>query len=481
MDGNVISPMSSNNQYVSNVKNNNQLHNNNNCNYNTNYVNNNINNNNIKLKLHHALGYNGTIPRSTIIHPNLKNYLYIAGSVVVIAELNDANYQEFLRGHDDEITSIAVSNSGNLIASGQLGSNSDLIVWDFKNRSILYRLAEHDFRIDLVKFSQDDKLLYSSGNIDDKKAIIWDTSNGYIVATCSTCPLKSIAMDWGYKVRDNRNIPTDSYQFATCGNSEIYLWELDPFKGLIHHNKIETGNFKRDYISLSFSLNEEKFLYAGSSSGDIVCFLVKTKMIVFSKIICAKGVTCIVPLSVDQIVVGGGDGSLSLCYIKEPLIDILINIELFGSVYSISPSHDAVQLLASTDKGFIYRIRSVDLSYILLNENHTKGIINMYSNQTLEMNNYYDYQSNLSYGKEYNNLTLNNMINSNVVGTTSYDGTIRLWDTNDYSVIFRMYLNQNLTPTCISYSDECLFSGWNDGKIRTYQINNSKGIILNIF
>ena len=488
---NITTPSKSeyiNNNY-SNLNNNSIINNTNNNNINNNIptplYNSNIdinknnfnNNNSLKLNLRHALGYNGTIPKSTIIHPNLKNYLYIAGSVIVIAELNDSNSQEFLRGHDDEITSITLSHSGTLIASGQLGTNADLIIWAFEERKILHKLAEHDFRIDLIKFSQDDKLLYSSGNLEDKKAIVWDTSTGYLVATCSTCPLKTVAMDWGYKVRDNRNMPTDSYQFATCGNTEVYLWELNPFKGVIHHNEIHTGNFKREYISLAFSLNEQKFLYAGSSSGDIICFLIKTKMVVFSKIICARGVTCIIPLNVEQIVVGGGDGSLSLCFIKEPLIDILMSVKLFGSVYSISPSNDGVQLLASTDKGFIYRVRSIDLSYILLNENHTKGIINMFSNQFLGGNNFYDYKNNITYGSEYNNYNNSSLVNSNVVGTTSFDGTIRLWDITDYSVIFRLYLNSNLTPTCITFTDECLYSGWNDGKIRSYQIKNSKGKI----
>ena len=237
----IINNPTNNNNY--NLDINNRINNNNTNNYNKNNLdysntpihnNNNLNTNKSLLKLHlrHALGYNGTIPKSTIIHPNLKNYLYIAGSVIVLAELNDANSQEFLRGHDDEITSMTLSHSGSLIASGQLGINSDLIIWGFEERKIIFKLAEHDFRIDLIKFSQDDKLLYSSGNLEDKKAIVWDTSTGYIVATCSTCPLKTVAMDWGFKVRDNRNMPTDSYQFATCGDTEVYLWELNPRKTL---------------------------------------------------------------------------------------------------------------------------------------------------------------------------------------------------------------------------------------------------------
>ncbi len=64
-------------------------------------------------------------------------------------------------------------------------------------------------------------------------------------------------------------------------------------------------------------------------------------------------------------------------------------------------------------------------------------------------------------------------------GTTSLDGTIRLWDLSDYSVYFRLYLNPSITPICLYFTDECLFSGWSDGKLRTYQISNSKGKSVN--
>lgn len=423
----------------------------------------------LSLTLEHALGYNGTIPHSTIIHPNLKNYIYIAGSVIVIAEMNDANIQEFLRGHDDEITSLALSNKGNLIASGQKGDNSDLIIWDFESRRILYQLYEHDYRIDILKFSQDDKLLYSSGNIDDKKLIIWDTSNAYIISNSICFPEKVKAMAWGYKIRDDRNKETSLYQFSTCGGNMIYLWSLDAYKGQLENTSLQTGNFTREYISLSYSINDQKYLYAGTTSGDIVCFLIKNRMIVFNKIICAKGITSIIPITSNQIIIGGGNGSLNLCYIEEPSIEVLTSIKLFGGIYSIAPSDDGVQLIASTDKGFIYRIRSSDLSNILLNENHTSGII---SCSKIIMNKYmtHDFVMSQTYDKSSNHT--DNDCNT-YFGTTSFDGTIRLWDLSSYSVYFRLFLSHSLVPNCIYFTEDVLYSGWNDGKMRAYDIRPS--------
>ncbi len=92
----------------------------------------------------------------------------------------------------------------------------------------------------------------------------------------------------------------------------------------------------------------------------------------------------------------------------------------------------------------------------------------------LKYNNF-NYSNN---NPEYRNQYINqqpSMLNETRFGTTSLDGTIRLWDLSDYSVYFRLFLNPNLTPTCLYFTDECLFSGWSDGKLRNHQISNSKG------
>lgn len=56
-------------------------------------------------------------------HPNDKDsIIYNIGGLLVIENINDKHQQQFLRGHDMEISAIAISNSGNLIATGQLGT-----------------------------------------------------------------------------------------------------------------------------------------------------------------------------------------------------------------------------------------------------------------------------------------------------------------------------------------------------------------------
>jgi len=52
----------------------------------------------------------------------------------------------YLQGHEGEICSIAVSKSGNLVATGEkvnLNTQAALIVWDFKAQDMLYRVRYH--------------------------------------------------------------------------------------------------------------------------------------------------------------------------------------------------------------------------------------------------------------------------------------------------------------------------------------------------
>ncbi len=84
----------------------------------------------------------------------------------VICDLNDPHKQDFLRGHDDNISVLTLSKSvcwqclcnqqGKLIASGQIGENADVCVWDFASRKLIYRLNEHDSGVSSVSFTDDD-------------------------------------------------------------------------------------------------------------------------------------------------------------------------------------------------------------------------------------------------------------------------------------------------------------------------------------
>ena len=78
--------------------------------------------------------------------------------------------------------------SGRLLASGQIGPNSDVCIWDAASGRLIHRLSEHDHGIAAIAFSPDERLLVSVGFAEDEKIFVWDTRSGNIVASGKSAP-----------------------------------------------------------------------------------------------------------------------------------------------------------------------------------------------------------------------------------------------------------------------------------------------------
>jgi len=402
------------------------------------------------IELDHAIGYSGEILDSILLHPGQKDYISISGANVIIGDLADPHKQRFLKGHDDQVTCIAISHNGKLLASGQKGDNADVLVWSFDQGKLLYKLSEHDHMITTLDFSHDDRLLISCGNQLDGKLFIWDMSNGMIVSTTTVVPgiypTAITCAKFGGFTKDIKLRATSRYQFAAAGGKKLAVWSLDPISGDLKYDVANASPIVRDYVCLSFSLNNEAYLYAGTTSGDFCVFQVKNKLLIFSQQVCAKGVSTIVALPGDRVCAGGGDGTLALFQINETVCQKLSKIEFLGSINGLSVSPDGVQMLAATDKGFIYRVRTADFTKMLMGETHTKEVLHV------------------AYGVSGND--------SEKFMTSSVDGSMRLWDANDYSAITRCAILTAGYPLLSLFTDEVVLSGWTDGKIRTFRMDN---------
>ncbi len=75
------------------------------------------------VEIEHVIGYTGVHKHTLNCHPQLPNtYVFSLGAHVVVADTTDPHKQQFLRAHDETISSVVLSPTGALIASGQLGS-----------------------------------------------------------------------------------------------------------------------------------------------------------------------------------------------------------------------------------------------------------------------------------------------------------------------------------------------------------------------
>lgn len=402
------------------------------------------------IELDHAIGYTGEILNSILLHPMQQDYIAISGANIIIGDISDPHKQRFLKGHDDQVTCIAISHNGKLLASGQRGDNSDVLVWSYDTGKLLYKLSEHDYEITTLDFSHDDRLLISCGNQLDGKLFIWDMSTGYIVTTTTLVPgiypQSATCARFGGYAKDVKLRATSKYQFAAAGSKRLALWVLDPITGDIKYDMVNTSPIVREFVCLAFSLNNEAYLYAGTTSGDFCVFLVKSKSLICSQAVCSKGINSIVALPGEKVCAGGGDGTLALFSIKEAVCQQIAKVEFLGSINGLCPSPDGIQMLAATEKGFIYRIRTADFSKMLMGETHTKPVLHAV----------------YAVGNNDPERFL----------TSSCDGSLRLWDANDYSATTRCAILTAGYPLLSLFTDEVILSGWTDGKIRTFRTDN---------
>ena len=366
----------------------------------------------LTLDLEHAIGYSGNILNSMILHPNGINYISIAGGCIVIGDLTDNHNQIFLRGHDDNITCISLSKSGNFIASGQIGINSDILVWNFNNRNLIHRFQEHCNGISTLAFSDDDLFLSTVGNEQDKKLFIWDLKTGNIVSN-SILPHITKSICWGGRVLDIKRRPTADYLFCTIGPNAIYLWSLTPQTGSLIPEKVTLGSYARTFTCMIFSKDGER-LYLGTESGDLIVVSIKTKTALFGLLASNAGGILSVALTAESgsleqgssIWVGGGDGKIIKYEDKIKNLSPIITTQLSGGISALSPSQDGTELLVGTTNGKQYRLETTALKSILVADNHSSPIIAL------------AFSANVSH----------------LFATASQDGTIRIWDTSNYTV-----------------------------------------------
>jgi WD40 repeat protein len=100
------------------------------------------------------------LPNGTLIYP--------VGNNLLLEKDKDVS---FLKGHDNEITAVAVSNAGTFIVTGQLGSNhsknyeSPLFVWDIKSKQLIKQLPGLKDGIRSIVISKDDSLIAAASII----------------------------------------------------------------------------------------------------------------------------------------------------------------------------------------------------------------------------------------------------------------------------------------------------------------------------
>jgi len=178
----------------------------------------------------HSIGYNGKYPDTIKFHPTMENTLiYNIGGLLVVENLQDKHKQEFLRGHDMEITAIAVSNSGNMIATGQKGTvfqrtaDAPIILWNMQTKKPMAVLRGVQDQVLKLQFSPDDKFLACIGQ--NSTFIVWKVQDGQPIHTRVTeMPLS--LLKWG-ELDTSVNPKHPTYTLVTGNANQVTINRLE--------------------------------------------------------------------------------------------------------------------------------------------------------------------------------------------------------------------------------------------------------------
>ncbi|KAH7825882.1 putative WD40 repeat protein [Monocercomonoides exilis] len=473
------------------------------------------------LELEHCVGGIYTISNSLHYHNDGKTIVTVAGAAIVLSDITDPHNQSFLHGHSGTICSIALSPNGKYIASGQLGDDADVIVWDFERKKLIHKLCQHEHGVSTIAFSLDSRLLLTVGDFFDRKLFIWDIESGGIVAnvqvtstgsasihqtaadkrpppqpsrmTAATGSVRAsssstmgegeyVAAAWGGHARDIKRRETTDLIFATAGPI-VSLWTLTPHTGELHQEKFQTGSTVRSFTSVGFTTDGERCI-AGTTSGDFAVFLVRTMVMEMLVPACSGGIRTILVLPSNSILVGGGDGTLTKfspsgrSYIAtnqkrigEPLPVASSAAPSLSHSYqmpSSSSSSSSATPSSSSSSSSSSSTAPCPPITALSNGGGETRVITASIDGTVHSTSLTDWSVvplSYSHSGPVTSLSFPLAISDKFATCSPDDGTVRVWDLSTYDTLSLCQVAKE-HPRCVSWCGDCLCVGYDSGEIR---------------
>lgn len=399
-------------------------------------------------ELEHFCGYGGKHPNTVHYHPQqVETLIYAAAAAIIIENVNDPHKQEFLRGHDNEVSALDVSANGKLVASGQLGSLgrkgsvAPVLVWDFDNRQRYMEFPGLSYSVLCVKFSPDGRFLVATGA--DQAIFVWDVSTGEVVHHNKTERACFMAV-WG--AQTGGRYP--SYELCTAYDSQVSIHQMAfDVSGMCYRLGGEAVQFPSSGLQRKHvcGLVYDGFLITGTTAGDMCVFSLATKVFRTALPVCNNGVSSLV-LHGDVLYAAGGDGRVKAFRGRDTHWDVLAENVLEGGVVALTDSCDGAELVAGCRNGKVWRLLSSDLTATLQAATHTGEV------------------TDLAFGTS-----------SDAVVTISNGGEVFFLNLSDYMPITATFCKSPARSAVFTTTTGEILVGYDDGFLRAWSSQKGAG------
>ena len=436
------------------------------------------------LQLEHVIGFTGAY-RNTCVGCPLDDRKYITsmGSMIVVGNDQDPHDQLFFRGHDMEVSAIAVSTNGMYIASAQIGTihrkghHAPVILWSYHNKQELFYLEGLTHNVSVLQFSPDNKLLLAIGS-NNEKLMIWDVVTGETIYS-NRYPHPISTGTWCSTYLKGRRT---AYELAFAMKSEMIIYDLwfDPARVQWTMSgspcTLPCTGVKREYICATVTKDGD-YLLAGTSVGDMCVFKLSARVFRASIPICSAGlrsmVSMIMPIysssreensllsrssestgkkTVNVVICGGGDGSVKKIVGSDLRWELIAETRVGKAVTSLSTnatcqnhinSHSSTTSTSSASSASIQNYTSSGIQEIICGTAGGCTYKLLADDLTAKL-------TSISPTSPISTVCVC-PVSSDLVATGSNDGTLHIWDLNTYTTLSTAYEKTSQGLTCIDW------------------------------
>lgn len=405
------------------------------------------------LQLEHMLGYAGDFPKSILTVPSNENLIIKSlSSVVSIEDMTDPHSQRFLRGHDMPISALAVSKSGTLIASSQVGTKyykgwaAPVFIWQTSTGKRVIILKGLSVRTNLLSISDDERFL--CGCDEDSNMIIWDLLSSEVVGSIKL-PAPATVQMW---VDQKKQVHSIDYELVVGAGNLLYKtdftydtmrmqWsiKIKPYQMPVSGGIVRT--FKCGCLT-----PDRLFVCLGTTGGEMMIYRRDTYVFRGIVPVCTNGLNDMVCLPDGAVVCGGGDGTISKLIGSDGAWRQSAQSKVGSRVNSLSASSNGSEIIVGDSAGTVYRCLADTFMHNPVSLSHTSAVTSVAFSLAPASNNNSQY----------------------LFATGTSCGKVRMWDLTDYACLSTFRNPKSGAINCLALVDNNnVISGSQDGAIRS--------------